>query len=329
MADILKIIAILYMILLVPAIFGVLWNTYMRKKSFTAESFVRGWTCMMGLFYCEAVPVILWKMSLSSLKYIWLITVVVITVLIIFGLIKGKLEVNKWGLRKNWGYMLISGMLILCSILFFKPDVNDDTVETVMEAYGTDTMYQYQPFTDDKYETIPEKKAYAPLEMYYAVLSGLVGAHPAIVVKILIPFAFLSVFILVYVMWAKILFQKNAKFRKIFLFFVGCIYFLPVISRNMELMAVWRNCWKGEVLLGTTILPLVCYDVYGMMISLLNQWSRKKCIRYAVNLTITVITAQLAYIKGMAFSSIIIIAGTLIIIARRFCDKYVASAKEH
>lgn len=329
MADILKIIVILYMILLVPVMFGVLWDTYMRKKSFTAESFVRGWICMMGLFYCEAVPVILMKKSLSFLKYIWLLTVVVVAVLIILMCVRGKLTWNRDILQQNFRYILISMVLILCSVLFLKPNMRDDTVETVMEAYDTDTMYQYQPFTDDKYETMPNEKVYAPLDMYYAVISEMVGAHPAIVVKCLIPFSFLNVFLLVHIMWANVLFQKSARYRKIFLFFIGCIYFIPIISTNMELMAVWRNCWRGEVLLGTTILPLVCYDVYTMMISLLNQWSKKKCIRYVVNLIITAIAAQLAYIKGMAFSCIIIIAGFLILIVRRCHDKYATNAKDY
>lgn len=329
MIDILKVFAILYMILLVPFIFGVVWDVYVTRKQLRVETFVRGWILMMALFFCEAVPMILWKVSLSVLKNVWFVTVMAVTMVVVVMFLRGKVhwKLEKSERKKGWKYILVSSILILCSILFLKPDVDDSTVETVMEAYNTDTMYQYQPFTDDKYDNLPKEKVYSPIEMYYAVLANTVNAHPAIVVKLLVPFSFLNVFILVYVMWSRALFFKNKRFRNIFLFFVGCIYFLPIISTNMNLLAVWQNCWKGEVLLGTTVFPLICYDVYRMMASLSEQWKRDKCIQYGVELIVSVIVAQLLYAQGIAFSCIIIISSFMVIAVRRCYEKYVANVK--
>lgn len=329
MIDILKIIVILYMILVVPVMTGVLWDTCITRRVFSMETFVRGWFCMMALFLCEAVPMIMGRASLSALKNVWLFTVIIITLSNIVMLFRGKVEPAKLLRIINRKYVVIAGVLVLCSVLFLKPDMDDSTVETVMEAYSTDTMYQYQPYTDDEYSTIPKENVSAPIEMYYAVLADMVGAHPAIVVRLLIPIAFLNVFMLVQIMWARLLFGKNSRFRRIFLLFVGLIYFLPVISTNMEYLEIWQNCWKGEVMLGTTVLPLVCYDVYCLIVSLSEQWDRKKYIGYGRKLLISAMAGQLLYVKGMALSLIIVSSGVLIIVVRRWYEKYVANDKQH
>lgn len=324
MMDFLKIFVILYMILPVPLMFGILWHTYIAKEPLGIRTFVHGWLCMMALFFCEAVPLVLWKKPLSYLKNAWLVTIIIVTLIVVGKLLWGKLrwKPGKGTVKKNWKYIVLSAGMIVGSILFLQPATDDSTVEIAVEAYVTDTMYQYQPYTDEVYEQMPEDKIYSPAEMYYTVLADMVNAHPAVVVKLLIPVSFLTVFILVYVMWAKVLFKKNPKFRKIFLFFAGCIYVMPIISTNMSMLGIWKNCWKGEVLLGTTILPLVSLYVYEMMSELSEQFDRKKCIKYGVNLAIAAMAAQLFYVKGFLFSCMIIIAGGIIIGIRKFLDRY-------
>lgn len=327
MMDILKFIIILYSILLIPLMLGTLWQKYIVKRHFGIATLVQGWLCMMALFYCEAVPMVLFRRTLSELKNIWVVTMLVITVLFLISFLHTR---DQWrNIRdifcEKWKYAVIPILLILCSIFFLKPEIQDDTLEIVMETVSTNTMYQYQPYTDQAYEELPENKVYAPLEMYDAVLADMVNANPAIVVKIMLPIGFLPIFMLTYVMWAKSLFQKNRKLQRIFLFFTGVMFFLPIISTNMVMFSVWQNCWKGEVLLTTTVLPLVCSNVYNMIVELSQQWNKKKCIEYVLKLLIVSLTAQLTYAKGMLFSCSIILSGILIIVARRCQQKYAAN----
>lgn len=327
MIDILKIVTILYMILPVPAMLGVLWQRYIVKQHFGIATFVQGWLCMMALFYCEAVPMVMFKSSLTKLKYIWLVTVLIITVLFLLVLLRTrkKWKMEKEKSRKNSKNVVILFLMIMFSIFFLKPQIQDDTVEVVMESYMTDTMYQYQPYTGEEYQELPKEKEYSPIEMYYAVLANMVNAHPAIVVKVLIPMGFLPIVVFTYIMWARRLFGENKKNQRVFLLFVGMIFLLPVISTNMEMFGVWKNCWRGEVLLATTVLPLVCLRVYNMIRELSQQCNKRMCIEYGSKLLIVSVTAQLTYAKGMLFSCIIILSGILIVVARRCQQKYAAN----
>ena len=327
MFDILKIVVILYMILLVPLMLGILWQRYIVKRNFGIATFVQGWLCMMALFYCETVPMVLSKSSLTKLKNTWLVTVIIINVFffVIFLCTRKEWKLEKEDSRKSGRNVVILFLMIICSIFFLKPQTQDDTVEVVMESYMTDNLYQYQPYTEEVYQELPKEKAYSPIEMYYAVLANMVNAHPAIVVKVLIPIGFLPIFVFTYVMWARRLFRKNKKLQRVFLFLVGIIFLLPVISTNMTMLSVWQNCWRGEVLLATTVLPLVCSYVYNMIGELLQQWNKRTCIEYALKLFIVSLTAQLTYAMGMLFSCIIILSGILIIVARRCQQKYAAN----
>lgn len=330
MFGILKIIIILYLILLVPLMLGILWQRYVTKQRLEISVFVQGWLCMMALFYCEAVPMILFKMSLTNLKNIWLATAIIITILFLMTFFRTREEWKAEKKERKIGRgILVMFLVVICSILFVKPQTYDDTIEVVMEAYMTDTMYQYQPYTGEMYLELPEEKAYSPIEMYYAVLSNMVNAHPAIVVKILIPMGFLVIFMFNYIMWAKILFEKNKKLQEIFLFFIGIIFLLPVISKKMEMFAIWQSCWRGEILLTTTVLPLECYYVYKMIDEVSHQCRRRNMMEHGGKLLIAAIVAQLVYPKGMFFSSIIILVGIVIIAARRFQEKYAANTNNN
>lgn len=306
---------------------GTLWQTYIVKRHLGMATLVQGWLCMMALFYCEAVPMVLFKKNLSELKNAWLVTMLVLTILYLLLCFRTKAQRRKVLnlFLKKWKCAIIPALLILCSILFIKPGIEDDTLEIVMETIATDTMYRYQPFTSEAYEELPREQAYAPLEMYYAVLFDIANTNPAIIVRIMIPMGFLPIVMIVYVLWARRLFPKNRKGQRFFLFFAGIISFLPVVSTDMSLLSIWQSCWRGEVLLATTVLPLVCSYVYLMFRELSQQWSAKTCAEYAMRLLVASLAAQLMDAKGMLYSCIIILSGGLILVVRRCQKRYAAS----
>ncbi|MCI5622047.1 MAG: DUF6077 domain-containing protein [Lachnospiraceae bacterium] len=329
MLDIIKIIIIFYMILVFPFLLGTLWQKYIVKRHLGIGTLVQGWLCMMALFYCESVPMILFRRSLSELKNIWLITTVVITILFLllcFGTRKQRRNMMNLFFKK-WKCAVIPVLLILCSILFLQPVREDDTLEIVMDAIASDTMYQHQPYTGERYEEVPQEQAFAPLEMYYAVLFEVANANPAIIVRILIPFGFLPICIITYVLWARRLFPKNPQGQRWFLIFAGIISLFPIVSTDMGLLRIWQSCWKGDVLLATTVLPLMCSYVYLMIRELSQQYSGRTCGEYALKLLVASLTAQLMDAKGMLYSCMIIISGVLILVVRRWQKKYAANPK--
>lgn len=325
----LKTIIILYTILLLPFVLGTLWQTYIVKRNLGMATLVQGWLGMMALFYCEAVPMVLLGRRLSELKNAWVITILVITLLYLVLCFRTRAQRRKiiHLFMKKWKCAIIPMLLILCSIFFLKPVTEDDTLEIVMEAIGTDTMYQRQPYTDQVYEEPPKEQVYAPLEMYYAVLFGIANTNPAIIVRIMISIGFLPIVMITYVLWAKRLFPKNPQGQRWFLIFAGIISLLPIFSTDMGLLRIWQCCWKGDVLLATTVLPLVCSYVYLMIRELSQQWSGRICGEYALKLLVASLTAQLMDAKGMLYSCMIIISGVLILVVRRWQKKYAANSK--
>lgn len=329
MIDAIKVLIALYAILLVPYMCGTIWKEYVMNIRQGIHVYLHGWIIMMAAFWIEAVPMILLKRPLANLTYAWFITALIVTVIFLINLFRKRAwtKFDRDSVVTSLRNFVIPVIVICYAIFFVNPSIQDDTVETVMTAYTTNSMYRYEPYSESKYQELPSEKAWSPIEIFYAVVADIADAHPSTVVKLIVPIGFLLVAICVYLSWSKLLFGENKKQQKSFLVFIGCIYFLPTILSNMALLSVWRNCWQGETIMATIVLPMVCYYVYDIMIQFQKEWNREQGIFYGVNLLFVAIVAQLTMSKGMIFSGIIVFAGILVIVIRRCWEKYAAGNK--
>lgn len=172
MIDICKLLVILYAILLVPYMAGVLWHTYVIKKEIKYGYFLKGWFVMMALFFLEALPMVMRKRPLRELKYAWIVTMILITIVFLLCVIMNRKQwkPDRAEIIKKCRLSWIPGIMILYSVVLVSPQIEDDTTEVVMTAYMTDTMYQYQPYTGEAYTELQQDRSISPIEMYYAVL---------------------------------------------------------------------------------------------------------------------------------------------------------------
>lgn len=322
MAQILGIIIMLYSLAVFPLVVAGLIRCYVKGSRTSMEYVVLGWTGALSVFAVEAIAVISSQGSLSNLKNLWLATMLVISVGSFWknwALARGMtIKKVRTVLQGKW--RIIAGMIVVtaCTLLFVMPDLEDDTTEIVLESYVTDTMYKYQPYSEEEYKQIPAENHFSPIEMYYAVMARLSEFHPATVVKLVIPVFFLPIVVCVYLLWAKKIFPYDPKAQRLFLMLAGIVFLFAVFSERMKGISVLQNCWKGEILLGTVMLPLVCYYCLEIMENIYEQGIKKQLIaQYGIILTITSITSQLMYRNGFVFSGIVLATGIAIAEVRR------------
>ena len=99
-------------------------------------------------------------------------------------------------------------MIFMISVTFSMPSQKDDTPEIVNISIETDTMYQYQPYTQIPYDGINRDKAVSPAEMLYAVTGMITGLDSLTIIHVAIPFFFIP-FFMQYAGWLEDIFSET------------------------------------------------------------------------------------------------------------------------
>lgn len=324
-----------YFFAVVPFLAGVFWDSVTKVKEHRiVRAWINGYVAMLAAFWCVAFVLLFRGCTLKRLSAVWLAVSVLICLV---GLIAGRKQLLSYGrhavmaCQKSTGVMrvvfAVSVILLLFSVMFVEPRI-EPTVETVATSVATDTTYMYQPYTGEQFPSTQADKIISPYEMLYAPMVLFSGAKAGFLIKIVLPFFLIPFFYGVYSEIGRELF-KDHRGQAVFLLIAEALYTVPVYTAvNTSVAGIFQNCWHGEVLLNSCVLPFAFLQILKIANRILHKTSdcrhRERMeypgIHAAGVFLCAYPAAQLCTPKGWFYLLLMTILMVVVVIVRKGCE---------
>ena len=219
MSLVLSIVTIIYEFGVLPFAAGILLGSRDEEEISIHRMYIKGYCLLFTTFLFMAVPVIFTVNKLSVLVFIWKVFLIVTLPVLFLLYYKRKKRIRivmkrfyeniQYAKKKSGISILFMIMIFMISVTFSMPSQKDDTPEIVNISIETDTMYQYQPYTQMPYDGINRDKAVSPVEMLYAVTGMSTGLDSLTIIHVAIPFFFIPFFLCSMLAGWKIFFPRQ------------------------------------------------------------------------------------------------------------------------
>lgn len=266
-------ICLLFFIVLLPIITGNLVYDFIKQKESCLHSWiyrwVYGWCTLFALFELSAVPLIMFKRALSELCIVYLL--VIAAFVLVLEIVKicnhDHKQKKQRSVKKEW--TVCERLVVLCALgiilfqVFFvvwKTHMDaDDTfyIGHAVTSLGTNSMYQFSPYTGEKMASIPINYVLSPLPIFWAFLSKMSEVHPAVIAHIFVPMIFIpTAYSVVYLIGCRLF--KNSRSE------VGCFMLIYAVLQQFGYTSVYTastfllfRIWQGKAMIANIFLPLV------------------------------------------------------------------------
>ena len=268
--------------LTVPLLVGMLYNKFVTKKiTKILPNWVSGFVLCLGYYQLLVLPSILFKLSLTMLSAIYIVSVLMVSVASVFinrTVIKDVVQHFIKTIKQTPTIVVLPAVLIVFQVYMYTAYVHTDAddaffVGTATTAVETNTLFQYDAYTGEVYKSYPMRYVLSPFPIFVATLSQVSGIHPAIMSHTVLPGLLLLVSYGVYALLGKELFQGDRKKNALFLFFVGIVATFLHTSIYTQNSFMLLRIWQGKALLVAMLLPFVFYMEYKLIT---GKWKERE-----------------------------------------------------
>ena len=250
-------------------VFFCLGNLLMRKlkmREETSLSLVLGYILYFSLFEIAAVPMVLSWAPLHVLSAVW---AVLLAALIVFSVIAFRKQ-WLWQIKEMGSAVKAHGLLfflvalvilIQCLIVVCYQDTTVDAayyVGMVSTSLYTDTLGRYNPYTGLIYETFQARYVFSTYPMHNAVWCQILGMHPIVQAKIVMPVFNVLVSNLIIYHIGKRLFHGGRKQADLMVCFVCLMQLFTYTVYTPGFFFFTRN-YEGKSILANIVFPLILY----------------------------------------------------------------------
>ncbi|MCR5272297.1 MAG: hypothetical protein K6E13_04860 [Lachnospiraceae bacterium] len=258
-------IILIFLLVIVPLLTGLFLNSLKNDEKTLGRTYINGWISIFAVLEVVSLPAIYFEASLTTLT---IIAGVVLAIIIVAGTLKEKDSLLKYvtgtfDILKNVNIMwLLAGVLIAIQMgtYFLKMTSDDDDafyLATATTANATNTLFKYNPYTGDMYDSFPARYVLSPFSLLYSMLGKISGVHIAVIAHTLIPVFFVAFAYIVYFYIAKRLFKDDMNKIGFFLFFIALIFEFSGISTRTTGVFFLTRIWQGKALLASILIPLI------------------------------------------------------------------------
>lgn len=271
-----NVILSIVILIIVPAILGMLITFFCKtnEKNNLLFSFVVGYLMEFATFELIYLPMYFFDCSFKLLQYVWtflIIALVILSLLINRKRIKEIFSIT-WKKMTSLPYtFLIVLLLILLQIyvpVTYRQRVDSDDafyLATTNTTIQTNSLFKYNGYDGVKYEKRDLRYSMSGLVIYYAVLSEIIGIHPAILEHTILPIIIIPLEFMVYALIGNKLLKKNKEKLAHFLILLSLIHVLGFISIFTNFTFFACRSWQGKSLLANFIIP-VTWLIYTLCI---------------------------------------------------------------
>lgn len=298
---------LLCVILLVfPFLIGILCNRIMKRgNNRLLLNWVNGFVVMLGCFQPFALIAIMLKCSLSLLAYVYLIFLLGLSgisvyvnrtdIKVIFMNIPKKIKRTPWQSYVAFLLVLLQLATYFCGV--HRDDDDAFYVAAAVTSVGTNTVYEYNPYTGDLYDVLPMRYVLSPFPVFTAVLSYLSGIHAATIAHTILPVFYLGLAYAIYALIGNELF-KGKKIE--IAWFVIWISLLSIfMSETIYMQGTFSliRIWQGKAFLASALLPYVFYLGY-------RKYRKRSVKREWIMLLFTMLACTLVSSMGVILGAI-------------------------
>ena len=320
MSLVLSIVTIIYEFGVLPFAAGILLGSGDEEEISIHRMYIKGYCLLFTIFLFMAVPVIFTVNKLSVLVFIWKIFLIV-TLPVLFLLYykrKKRIRIVIKRFYENIQYAKKKSgisILFMISVTFSMPSQKDDTPEIVNISIETDTMYQYQPYTQIPYDGINRDKAVSPAEMLYAVTGMITGLDSLTIIHVAIPFFFIPFFYAVCWLAGRYFFRDRIERVGLFALFVVIFYTAGLSRETMLAVGILNNSWNGVALAVACGVPLVCIQMFHMLDYFIENGN--VTADQIIKMVFMASALQLMISKGYFVTLVILMCGVIILIYKK------------
>ena len=282
-------------------------------------------TCLVGTFF---LMMILEGLVLLSYRQAWgfnitvrlycavVLLILLISVPLCYKKIMGHIKVGK-RINPNAVFILCATVFTVFVVLFLrKPDTSADfTADAVNTILSTDTVLKYDYLTGYPLTAEPSWKAKLDfLPFLYGALARIFNLDAVDVVYNCAPVWAMSLYLMVYGLWAAELYKddKNAELKKAFFVAGVCILsFCGAFSAKSIFYYQTFEGFRGEPVCYGVLMPFCIYELLTLYRN--KKWQSVIYFMMAVASAVLVTTPA----KGLVPSIIIFAAGSLVAIGYR------------
>lgn len=254
-----------------PFLIGMFCNRIMeRNNKRLLLNWVNGFIVMLGVFQIFVLPSIAIKCSLSMLSHVYFVFLFGVSCVSVYmnrdDIKSLLLKIPKMMKNTPWqSYVAFALVLMQIATYFFGVHRDDDDsffVAMSAAAVGTDTVFEYDPYTGELYDTLPMRYVLSPFPVFTAVLSRLSGVHVATVAHTMMPVFLLGLTYAIYVLLGKELFKGKKVETAWFVIWISLMSLFMSETVYMQGTFSLIRIWQGKAILTATLLPYVLYLGY-------------------------------------------------------------------
>lgn len=309
-----------------PCLLGkLIWEESKTAPESLIYYFLCGETIFLSFLYILCFIMTLFKAPLTNFIYT-LFTVEFITVILVsiwkYRELYTFLSDIYFKFRKlrlqTWFLVILIIIIAITTVLFGKNNPNDNAPETAITAWYTNSMFQYNPFTGEKYEMLPIIEIKSPYAIIYAISAKVIGKNPVVLIKFFWPvliifFAFSSVYLT-----AKKLFHNHQHSAFIFMIIYITMNILGFSGENGQAEMLLIQPWQGNSILTNIWIPFIYYQgLIFLEFSETNKIISKQSLKPGLLLILTGIVFQLFCKIGFFLWGIIISIFIMIFLGRK------------
>lgn len=304
-----RVIGMAVVLIVLPIILGTTFCKCIGEKEVKwAKLYVSGYLTLFLMFALIAVPFVFMNLPFMLLARVFGIALLLVTIGSIVFSYRQLITMCKSIVFTVTPWSFLIGVMILlqiAAIIWYQPDAGRDyTLETVVTAIQTNTMYAFHPATGA--ELILGFHAIGKLVVlpfFYSVWIALFALPEAFFVYTLMPLWLLLAGYMVFCLWACLLWPKSSLKRKIFLFAYGLLQFFGNYSYMTSSYHLMHNGYQGESIVLCVLMPYVLYLLLCKKSYLSMQF---RVISIIVSLAVSITITDLGI--GLVFLSLLLFA---------------------
>ena len=206
-----------------------------------------------------------------------------------FGLIKGEIRY-----LSVIAVIIIIALQVVC-IFCIQPDTSGDfSAETINVTLTNDSMYEINPMTGREFLSgMTFRGKMVTLPLFYAYIAKLFGYDSITTAYRVIPVWGLYLNMIVYYLWACMLFpdkNKNNNSKTMFLLGVGVLNIAGLFSKNSLFYCILLRGFRGETICYALVVPFIAYACF-------EAWKHKDYYMYVYVVMALASTCVLADIQ--------------------------------
>lgn len=261
-------IALLFLLLVVPFLSGTLITGFMKKeKESVIFNWVTGFAMILGLVELLVVPATFLELSYGLICGVFY---ALLAVMAAAGVVWNRKRIGSMlsegikGLPQTPGIVWLLVLVIAVQMFVYVGYMHEDSddafyVATALTTIEENSLFQVNPYTGEDYGSLPARYVLSPFPIFNALVSSVVGLHPTITAHSVLPVILLLFTYGVFAILGQELFRNFTEKAGWMVFLSAMHLTFAGYSTSTQGSMMLLRIWQGKALLAAALLPLIFY----------------------------------------------------------------------